>query len=199
MSETTDRRIRENRLLLVTIVGLVFLASAGGILIWTRLMTHDAVQKAPEQGANQLIQPAVRNEPLSVTLYQPRDGVLVPGAAPVKRQPDTQAQAREALTALLQDPRAAQAAVLREIKLRAFFIDPQGTAYVDFVPLQQLTVTGSGWDELLAVYAIVDTLTENFGEIKQVLFLIDGKDAETLAGHIDLLRKFSRNMDLVRR
>ncbi len=197
MAEKTDRRIRENRLLFI-IIGIVFFASVGGALLWNRMGAPDIVVKAQEQSSNQLIQPPFRNEPLVVTLYHPRDGMLVPGTASVKRQPDSQAQAREALAALLQDPRSAEVAVLRDIKLRAFFLNPQGTAYVDFTPVQQRAITASGWDEQLAIYAIVNTLMQNFEEIRQVAFLVDGKDVETLAGHVDLMRKFSKRMDLVK-
>jgi hypothetical protein len=199
MSERTDRRIRDNRLLLVLIVSIVFIASVGGFLLWGGMHAPDAVQKETGQSANQLIQPAFRNEPLAVTLYYPLDGLLVAGEVSVKRSPDTQSQAWEALAALLQDQRAAQASVLRDIKLRAFFLDSQGTAYVDLAPVQQQPVRASGWDEQLAIYAIVNTLMQNFEEIKQVEFLMNGRDAETLAGHMDLSRKFSKRVDLVRR
>ncbi len=197
MYERIDRRIRDKRLLFVLIVGVVFIASVGGLLLWGWMHGPEAGQKVAGQSANQLIQPAIRNEPLAVTLYYPLDGLLVAGAASVKRYPDTQAQARETLFALLQDQRAAQASVLRDIKLRAFFLDSQGTAYIDLAPVQQ-PVRGSGWDEQLAIYAIVNTLMQNFEEIKQVKFLMDGRDAGTLAGHMDLSRKFSRRVDLVR-
>jgi hypothetical protein len=39
---------------------------------------------------------------------------------------------------------------------------------------------------------------QNFDEIKQVRFLLNGKEAQTLAGHVDLSRTFTKRMDLVR-
>ncbi len=197
MSWTTDRSIRDNRLLLVLIIGIVLIAAAGGYFLWTRMNALDRAQKPPEKGVSALILPAFRNEPLTVTLYYPQDGMLVTGAAPAKRQPDTQAQAREALAAVFLDQRAAQAPVLRDVKLREFYLDSQGTAYIDLTPVQQ-TVRASAWDEQLAIYAMVNTLMQNFEEIKQIAFLMDGRDAQTLAGHMDLSRKYSRRMDLVR-
>ncbi len=198
MYERTDRRIQDKRLLLVLIAGIVFIAAVGGFLLWGGVHAPDAVQKEAGQSVNQLIQPAFRNEPLAVTLYYPLDGLLVAGTVSVKRYPDSQSQAQETLTAFLQDQRAAQASILRDIKLRAFFLDSQGTAYVDLAPVQQQTVRGSGWDEQLAIYAIVNTLMQNFEEIKQVKLLMEGRDAETLAGHMDLSRKFSKRVDLVK-
>ncbi len=198
MSERTDRRIRENKPLLVLLVGVVFIASAGGFLLIKSQHVSPVVPKEAGQSANLPIQPAFRNEPFAVTLYYPLDGLLVAGTVSVKRYPDTQSQAREALTALLQEQKAAQAPVLRDIKLRSFFLDSQGTAYIDLTPVHQQPVRASGWDEQLAIYAVVNTLMQNFDEIRQIVFLMEGKDAETLAGHIDLSRKFSKRADLVR-
>jgi hypothetical protein len=197
MPERTDRSIRENRQLLVIVIGVVIVAAVGGFLFRARTNSADAVQKASGQGLNPLIQPAFRNDPLAVTIYYPQDGLLVSSAASAKRQSDAQAQAQEALASLLMDQQAAQAAVLREIKLRAFYIDSRGTAYIDLT-LQKQAIRASAWDEQLAIYAIVNTLMQNFEEIKQVAFLIDGRDAQTLAGHLDLSRKFSKRMDLLR-
>ncbi len=196
MSWTTDRSIRDNRLLLV-IIGIILIVAAGGYVLWTRMNALDAVEKPAEKGTSALILPAFRNEPLTVTLYYPGGGMLVSGTASAKRQPDTQAQAREALVAVFLDKRAAQAPVLRDVKLKAFFLDAQGTAYIDLMPGPQ-PVRASAWDEQLAIYSMVNTLMQNFDEIKRVAFLIDGREAQTLAGHMDLSKKYSQRMDLVR-
>lgn len=197
MSWTTDRAIRDNRLLFIIVVCLVFIVVASALFYWSRRTTSDEVRKQAESNYP-LIQPAFRNEPISVTLYYPRDGMLDPTRAPVKRQPDAQAQAKETLLALFRDQRAAQIAVLRDVKLRAFYIDSEGTAYIDLATGQQQPVSASTWDELLSIYAIVNTLTQNFEEIRQVVFLTDGRESGILAGHIDLARKYVKRIDLIR-
>lgn len=59
------------------------------------------------------------------------------------------------------------------------------TAVVDFdKDIAKGFVGGSTGEEFL-INSIVDTLTE-FNEVKQVKFLIDGKEIETLSGHMDL-------------
>jgi len=196
MSQITDRSIRDNRLLVAVILGIVLIA-AGGFYFQMRRTAADEARKPAEPAAYPLIQPAFRNEPLSVTIYYPREGMLVAGATAAKRQPDTQAQARETIAAALQDHGAAQAPVLRDVKLRAFYLDAQGTAYIDLATSAP-PVRASAWDEQLAVYALVNTLMQNFEEIRQVAFLVDGRDAQTLAGHLDLSRKFVKRMDLVK-
>jgi hypothetical protein len=59
-------------------------------------------------------------------------------------------------------------------------------------------VRASAWEEQLAIYALVNTLLQNFEEIKQVVLLLDGGEAQTLAGHMDLSRTFTKRMDLVK-
>ncbi|MBT3387327.1 MAG: hypothetical protein HN417_05300 [Desulfobacula sp.] len=52
--------------------------------------------------------------------------------------------------------------------------------------------------ELLAVYSLVNSLTLNISKIKMVKILIQGKDALTLAGHIDLECFYKTNMLMVK-
>ena len=59
------------------------------------------------------------------------------------------------------------------------------TVIVDFdKDIAKNFVGGSTGEEFL-VNSIVNTLTE-FNEVNQVRFLIDGKEIETIAGHMDL-------------
>jgi hypothetical protein len=198
MSWTHDRTIPGNRLLAVILIGILCIAAAGGFFFWTRMHARDAAQKQAEQdrGPSALIQPAFRNEPLSVTFFYPRDGMLVAGTAPAKRQPDAQAQAREALAAVFSDQRAQ--AGRSDVKLRACYLDSAGTAYVDLTAVPQTEVRASAWEEQLAIHAMVNTLMQNFEEIRQVAFLIEGREAPSLAGHMDLTKKFTKRMDLVK-
>ncbi len=45
---------------------------------------------------------------------------------------------------------------------------------------------GGAWTEVLTVYSIVNTVTENFSEVKLVHIIVDGRERETLAGHVDI-------------
>jgi hypothetical protein len=197
MSESGDRSIRDSQLLrgLIAVLGISVVGVS--VFFWLRAKAPEPSDDRKDRTAHQLIQPAFRNEPLALMLIYPLNGVLAAAQAPVKRQPDLQAQAREAIVALLQDQRAAQAAVLRDIKLRAFYLDGRGTAYIDLSTAQE-QVRASAWDEQLALYAMVNTLSQNFEEIKQVAFLVEGHEAQSLAGHLDLSRRYTKRMDLVK-
>jgi hypothetical protein len=52
--------------------------------------------------------------------------------------------------------------------------------------------------ELMTVYAIVNAVTTNLPAVQRVQILIDGKEADTLAGHVDLRRPLQRDLSLVR-
>jgi hypothetical protein len=198
MSERIDRRIKDSRSLVWLLVAIFAVVATAGVFVWLRLNAPNPRQGQAVQAPSLLAQPARPDEPLAITLYYPADGALATGTASVKRQPDPQAQAREALGAVFSDQHVLQAAVFRDLKIRKLFLDASGTAYVDLSSAQQNGVPASAWEELLAIYAMVNTLTQNFDEIKQVRFLLEGKEAQTLAGHIDLSRKFEKRMDLVK-
>ncbi len=199
MSERIDRRIGNNRFLLGVVMAIFAVASVAGIFFWMR---STELQPPPRQDAAQKqssVASSLRpDEPVTVTLFYPAADMLSTETVAVKRKPDTQAQAHEVLAAMMGDSRAVQSGVFKDMKLRELFLDSVGTAYVDLAPSQQNGVKASAWDELLEIYAIVDTLIHNFEEIRQVRFLLDGREAQTLAGHIDLSRKFEKRMDLVK-
>jgi spore germination protein GerM len=77
----------------------------------------------------------------------------------------------------------------RDTVVRATFLLPDGTAFVDLGgnTLAQGWGTGSH-EELMAVYSVVQTVTTNFPDAKRVRILVNDEPAETLAGHVNLSR-----------
>jgi len=195
MSERIDRSMPGNRLLPIVAVVLFIAVLCVGGLFWWRLRAAPPATSPTQQpsAAGQRL-----NEPLVITLSVPVDGLLAAIQAPVTRQPDTQSLAREALAALFADPTGSKAPVLKDLRLRGVYLDAVGTGYIDLAPVEQREVRASVWEELIALYAMVNTLSQNFEEIKQVRFLVDGREVQTLAGHIELSRKFTKRMDLVK-
>jgi spore germination protein GerM len=70
--------------------------------------------------------------------------------------------------------------------LRALFITPKGEAYVDFSRELVAAHPGGSTNEMLTVNTIVQALTVNLPSVSAVQVLVDGKEVETLAGHVDL-------------
>ena len=77
--------------------------------------------------------------------------------------------------------------------LRAVFITEHGEAYVDLSKEVAAAHSGGTVDELLTVYTLVHALTENLPAVTAVQLLVDGKEVETLAGHVDLRRPLAKN------
>jgi len=81
--------------------------------------------------------------------------------------------------------------------IRALYVTERGEAYVDLSRDIAAAHTGGSLDELLTVYTIVDALTVNLPAITAVQLLVDGKEVETLAGHVDLRRPLTKNLSWV--
>ena len=52
---------------------------------------------------------------------------------------------------------------------------------------------------MMTVYSVVNSLTLNFPEIKGVQFLVEGKEIETIAGHLSLRQPISSKPDLIKK
>ena len=82
--------------------------------------------------------------------------------------------------------------------LRGVTLDRHGTARVDFSPeLIELHPGGSS-SEIMTVFSIVQTLTANILQVRKVKIIVDGRDVETIAGHIDCSNPFDPNDKIIR-
>ena len=78
--------------------------------------------------------------------------------------------------------------------LRALFITRGGEAYVDLSRELVSAHPGGSSNELLTIRTIVEALTANLPAITAVQLLVDGRELDTLAGHVDLRRPFTRKV-----
>ena len=86
----------------------------------------------------------------------------------------------------------------KDAKVNSFFITDDGKAYIDLNLEPGMMENMDTQSELLAIYSMVNSLTLNIPKIKMVKILIQGKDALTLAGHIDLEYFYKTNMLIVK-
>ncbi len=101
--------------------------------------------------------------------------------------------------ALIEGPRSGLMRTIPEnTTLKAFYVTRDGTAYVDISDTIRDAHPGGVKSELFTIYSMVNSLTLNIPEIDAVKILIDGKEAMTLDGHIDIRFPFKANMLLVR-
>ena len=113
---------------------------------------------------------------------------LVPKEAQIFATREPADQARQVVGLLLAG--APDASVVAPFpagtKLASLFVDERGIAYVS---LSQEAVSGapggSTWEQL-AVHSLVGSLTRAVPQVRRVQILVDGKEIESLSGHLDL-------------
>ncbi len=111
---------------------------------------------------------------------------------------DTLARARRVVEEQLGEAPAPLASPFPEgTRVRAVYLTPAGDAFVDLSLEVSRGHQGGSLDELLTVYALVNALTTNVPEVSAVQILVDGREVDTLAGHVDLRRPLAGNMKWV--
>lgn len=169
---------------------------------------------APAPAANQPAAPAASvpgaERKITATLYYvSEDGMSLVGVQQeVPFGDPIVEQARRIVEAQLgAAPPPLAAAVPAGTLLRAVYVserecDAAGAckrdAFVDLSLEARTKHTGGALDELFTIYAIVDAVTVNLPAISRVQILVDGKEADTLAGHVDLRHPLEKNLKWVR-
>lgn len=114
--------------------------------------------------------------------------------------PSPAAQARLIVEAQLAPAPAGQVSPIPPgTEVRALFVTSRGEAFVDVTQALAVNHPGGSLHEALTVYAIVNALTVNLPDITAVQILIDGREVDTLAGHIDLRHPLKRGQRWVQR
>lgn len=125
---------------------------------------------------------------------------LVPASREVPYGATPAEQARRIAEAQVQaPPEGTVSAIPAGTSVRALYITPTGDAYLDLSKEIVTGHSGGSLDEALAIYAIVNALTANLADVTAVQILIDGKQVDTLAGHLDLRHPLPKSLKWVRR
>jgi hypothetical protein len=80
----------------------------------------------------------------------------------------------------------------RGVQLRGLFITPQGLAFVDLSQELISNHPGGTCAEELTIYSLSNTLITNFPAVKGVQILVEGREVQSLAGHLDLSKPYGR-------
>ena len=128
--------------------------------------------------------------------YVSEDGMhLTPMQREVPFAAATADQARAIVEAQLAAAPPLVSAIPPDTKLRDVFMTERGDAFVDLSGEVSSRHSGGSLDEIFTVYTIVDALTVNLPAIKRVQILVDGKEVDTLAGHVDLRHPLAKSLD----
>src|SRR3990172_10730000 len=102
--------------------------------------------------------------------------------------PSLQQQAKEVVRLLLRR----SSTIPRGVLLRELFITSQGVAYVDLSQELVSNHPGGSSAEELTVFSLSQTLIANFPAVKTVRILVEGREIQTIAGHLDLTIPYGR-------
>ena len=136
---------------------------------------------------------------ITATLYYVgEDGMAL---VPVQREVPFGATVAEQARAIVEAQLAAAAPLVSAMpagtKLRDVFVTERGDAFIDLSGDVTAKHPGGSLDEIFTVYTLVNALTVNLPAVTRVQILVDGKEVDTLAGHVDLRHPLSKSMEWV--
>lgn len=187
-------------------VGVTVLLAVLGLLAYTAPRWAVLLRSVPEDAGDGTKAPAPSTAPsaaetrISVKLLFPSEAepALVTEERGVTFSQELPRQLLLVLEELLRGSQAGHLSPLpADAKVLAVFVTAEGLAYVDLSREAAVGLPGGSLDERLSVYSVVDTLAWNFPAVRRVQFLVDGKPAQTLAGHMDLSRPLLPDLTLI--
>jgi spore germination protein GerM len=177
------------------IAALIVAAFAAGWIGLTHRTRPAATNAATPTAA--AASPAPAEPKIKATLYYiSEDGLSLPG---VQREvpfgdPIVEQARRIVESQLAAAPAPYVSPIPAGTRLRALYVGERGDAFVDLSGEVRGAHSGGSLDELFTTYAIVNALTVNLPAITRVQILVDGKEVDTLAGHVDLRRPLQKNL-----
>jgi spore germination protein GerM len=181
-------------------IGLAVLAAVAAWVLFVGLPRLYTARKAATAAAAGSAAPQAAGSPvrkITATLfYVSEDGMnLTPAQREVPFAAATADQARAIIEAQLAAAPPLVSAIPADTRLRDVFITERGDAFVDLSGEIASKHSGGSLDEIFTVYTIVDALTVNLPAIKRVQILVDGKEVDTLAGHVDLRHPLAKGVE----
>jgi hypothetical protein len=190
-------------------IGLIVLAIGGVVSLGFFVDVVGRIQtmvRDKETKGNPFVPPAKplyapTDPPQTVKIFFPAatgDTLLSSEDQTVFKSAELANRAEQILQKVLDGPKSAtlNPAVPKDTKIEAIFISDKGVAFIDFTDAIAANHPGGIVNEQATIYAIVNSLTYNLPEIKEVKILVGGTEKETLAGHILLLLPLQMDLSI---
>jgi spore germination protein GerM len=183
------------------VLGVALLGIALALLLFVALPRwysgRNPANPAPATSAPAAPSAPVRK--ITATLfYVAEDGMAL---APVQREvpfgESVAEQARAIVAAQLAPASPQVSAIPAGVTLHDVFVTERGDAFVNLSADITTKHPGGSLLEVFTVYSIVNALTVNLPAITRVQILVDGKEVETLAGHVDLRHPLAKSLEWV--
>jgi spore germination protein GerM len=143
--------------------------------------------------------PSTPSRKITATLfYVAEDGMaLVPVQREVPFGETVADQARAIVAAQLAPADPQVSAIPAGVTLHDVFVTERGDAFVNLSADITTKHPGGSLLEVFTVYSLVNALTVNLPAITRVQILVEGKEVETLAGHVDLRHPLAKSLEWV--
>jgi germination protein M len=182
------------------IAGYVVFAIAAAWVLFVGMPRWYAARRAQQTtAAPTTASPATPSRKITATLfYVAEDGMaLVPVQREVPFGESVADQARAIVEAQLAPGDPQVSAIPAGVKLHDVFVTERGDAFVNLSADITTKHPGGSLLEVFTVYSIVNALTVNLPAVTRVQILVEGKEVETLAGHVDLRHPLSKSLEWV--
>lgn len=143
---------------------------------------------------------AKKRDKQEVTLFfsDANERFLVPEKRFIPKEKEPEAQAREMIQALIAGSKTGLVNTFPEkAELQGVKREGEDILSVNFRESLVANHPGGSAAEMATVYSLTNTLTTNLPAIKRIRILIDGKERESLKGHIGLRNPFMMNRELI--
>ena len=188
----TKKKRKGTRLLILSLMTMAVFGS----LIFLFVTLFDSLY--PPVTGNKL--GYAKREKWTVTLYfsDANERFLAPERRQIPKEKDVAGQARELVKALLDGSKIKLVNTFPpKTEVQNVKIADGGKAYVSFNKNLIRKHPGGSASEMATIYSLTNTLTANISAIKEVTLLVDGKELESIGGHIDTRHSFAPNKDLL--
>lgn len=184
----------------LVIGAIAFVTVAGGWWLAARFSARRANGQAAPTVTTATAAPADARKITATLYFVSEDGMSLVGVQREVPFGETVLdQAKQIVTSQLAvAPGPLVSAIPPETTMRALYLTERGDAFVDLSADARTRHSGGALDELFTVYTIVNALTTNLPAVKRVQILIEGKEVDTLAGHVDLRHPLQKNLKWVK-
>ena len=178
---------------------IVFSVLAGGLLVYSYTLFFSAGTKEGPGPVRKNFVPKLAKTRAHLYFLDPGHQFLKAKERTIVHRDGVVERAKSIVYALIEGPGDEfLPTVPAETRLSALYITGDGIAYVDFDRAISDEHPGGCLSELFTIFSIVNTLALNIPEIEAVKILIQGREARTLAGHIDIRFPFRPNILMIK-
>ncbi len=173
-----------NRILWISLVLLLFIAGVAG----SYFFMHSLARQEKLIPALQLQSPFIESDDLTVLrIYQPRNGRLEMTEKKSPKRISSVAIAEDVVTEFFKQPVAeGVSGIPLSVKLLGLYKDEAQTLYIDLSDEVRRNFQGDALSEYLLLKGLYESLVSNIPDFQDVKLLVEGRELETLGGHLYL-------------